>query len=58
MKAGSRISTFDRIMMAISFAEENEPEIAREILTAEARKKSEKRLGLEKRPESRPTMRV
>jgi hypothetical protein len=55
MKA-PRINAFDRIMMAISFAEENEPETAREILTAEERKKNEKRA--EKRPDQRPTLRV
>jgi len=58
MKA-SRINAFDRIMMAISFAEENEPEIAREILT-EKREKNENRPahGNEKRPSNRPTLRV
>lgn len=58
MKAGSRINMFDRIMMAISFAEENELDTAREILTAEERKKNEKRAGLAKRPDHRPTMRA
>jgi len=58
MKASNRITTFDRIMMAISFAEANEPEIAREILTADERKKTENRPGLGKRPDNRPTMRV
>lgn len=58
MKTTSRISMFDRIMMAISFAEENELETAREIMTADARKKNEKRSHLEKRPDQRPTLRV
>lgn len=58
MKTGSRINMFDRIMMAISFAEENELDTAREILTAEERKKNEKRAGLAKRPDQRPTMRA
>lgn len=56
MKATSRITMFDRIMMAISFAEENEPDTAREILSADERKKNEKRP--EKRSDNRPTMRV
>ncbi|NTV13974.1 MAG: hypothetical protein HGA96_08625 [Desulfobulbaceae bacterium] len=58
MKASSRINSFDRIMMAISFAEANEPETAREILTAEQRQKNENRPGLKKRPDNRPSMRV
>lgn len=58
MKTDYRINAFDRIMMAISFAEENEPETAREILTPEARKQNEQRPGQEKRPSNRPTLRV
>ena len=60
MKASSIITTFDRIMMAISFAEENELDTAREILTADERKRNENRPshGSEKRPSNRPTMRV
>lgn len=40
----SRLSTWDRIMMAITFAEADEPQTAREMLTPEK---------IEKRPDAR-----
>lgn len=60
MKGTSKINMFDRIMMAISFAEENEPETALAILEADERKSKKNRPGatIEKRPSNRPTMRV
>jgi hypothetical protein len=60
MKGTSKINMFDRIMMAISFAEENEPETALEILEGDERKSNKNRPGttIEKRPSNRPTMRV
>lgn len=60
MKATSKINMFDRIMMAISFAEENEPGTALEILEADESKSNKNRpvSTVEKRPSNRPTLRV
>ena len=52
----TKLSTWDRIMMAITFAEADEPQTARELLTPEqAEKRPETRIRKEtgKRPELR-----
>ncbi|MGV1100931.1 hypothetical protein ACUUL3_16165 [Thiovibrio sp. JS02] len=56
MKENQKINLFDRIMMAITFAEADEAETAREIL--ERRDTNRPGAGLEKRPGSRPTLRM
>jgi hypothetical protein len=51
----TKLSAWDRIMMAITFAEENEPETARDILNPE---KVEKRPETRKETDRRPELRV
>ena len=50
----TKLSTWDRIMMAITFAEANEPQTARELLSPEqTEKRPETRKETGKRPELR-----
>ncbi len=56
MKEDAKLNLFDRIMMAITFAEADEAATAREIL--EPREANRPGAGLEKRPGNRPTMRM
>ncbi len=56
MKKNANINLFDRIMMAITFAEANEADTAREIM--ERRETTRPAAGLDKRQNSRPTLRM
>ena len=59
MKTSKRIlNAFDRIMVAVTFAEAGEPGEARKIMNNKPEKQQEKKATLEKREERRPTMRV
>jgi hypothetical protein len=59
-KIKNRISKFDRLMAAISFAEANEPEIALDVMTRDLEEKKQKRLGLRinRREQPRPDFRT
>ncbi|MEW6426397.1 MAG: hypothetical protein AB1568_00020 [Thermodesulfobacteriota bacterium] len=57
MKETANLNWFDRIMMAISFAEANEAETARAIMNAD-KKRNVARPGAEQRPGTRPSLRV
>ena len=56
MKTETKLSYWDRIMMAITFAEANEAETARDFLTRPEEKRPERRT--EKRTENKPELRV
>ncbi|MEW6429586.1 MAG: hypothetical protein AB1568_16315 [Thermodesulfobacteriota bacterium] len=57
MKETANLNWFDRIMMAISFAEANEAETARAIMNAD-KKRDVARPGAGQRPGTRPSLRV
>ena len=56
MKTNKTLTTFDRIMLAITFAEANETDTARNILSP--RKQERLNAGIDKRPNTRPTLRA
>jgi hypothetical protein len=56
----NRITKFDRLMAAISFAEADEREMAMEVMGREDLKKKEKRTGIriKRQKHERPDMRI
>lgn len=52
------LNVFDRMMVAITFAEAGEPGEARKIMNTRPEKHQEKKTAIEKREEQRPTLRV
>ena len=55
-----RISKFDRLMAAITFAEADERETAMEVMSEDLKKKKQKRIGakIKRREKARPDLRI
>lgn len=55
-----RISKFDRLMAAITFAEADERETAMEVMSEDLKKKKQKRIGakIKRRKKTRPDLRI